>query len=153
MKILAFDPGGATGYCQADVSGTAARIVCGQIENRNHHMLLWETLHAAQPDLVISESFEYRNQARAGLVLVSKEYIGICKLWCILNKKEYREQSPSIAMGFVKDNNIKNLGLWKPGNPHAMDATRHMLYYLTNGPHNMVDLKKSILKEGWRPIV
>lgn len=135
MKILTLDPGGTTGYCfmeTYDDREAIKRFVSGQLGPQPHHADLWEWLVVYRPDIVISESFEYRNKARAGLVLVSKEYIGITKLWCNLYEKEYNEQSPASAMGFVQDQHIKNLSMWKTGNPHAMDAVRHMIYYCTN---------------------
>lgn len=158
MKVLTLDPGGTTGYCFLETFSNRDaihKIVSGQIEEHNHHAYLWKMFYELDPDVIISESFEYRNKARAGLVLVSKEYIGITKLWCELYGREYKEQSPASAMGFVQDQHIKNLSLYKPGNPHAMDAIRHMVYYCTAGnvPDKLHFVRTRFLQLGYRSSV
>ena len=151
MKIVTLDPGGTTGYCSVTVSSERLEHVkSGQIQGRNHHDELFRFLTKEQPALIISESFEYRNRSRAGLVLVSKEYIGVTKLYTAQKEIYYHEQSPSQAKGFVTDAVIKNLGWWKTSNPHAMDAVRHMIYFAVNGNHDLEAFRMHVLKFGFR---
>jgi hypothetical protein len=68
-----------------------------------------------------------------GLVLDSREYIGIVKLSAQQHADvEIVTQSPSEALWFVKDNKIQALGWYAStkGLPHARDALRHLLRYL-----------------------
>lgn len=55
-------------------------------------------------------------------------------------------QEVSAAKGFVKDRNIKKLSLWSPGFKHAMDAQRHLLYWMIHGEYKRTDL----LRHGWK---
>lgn len=142
MKAIALDPGGTTGI--ASVQGE--EFIVDQLSIKNHHNELWELLCELGPETVVCESFEYRNANRPGLVLDSKEYIGVAKLWTQQHDVPFVEQTASTAKNFVKDSNIKKLDLWAPGLNHAMDAMRHLLFYLIN---NTV-MKKDLLKRGWR---
>ncbi len=151
MRIVTLDPGGTTGYCYIRVSKEKLeRFESGQIVGHDHHVELHSLLSEKMPHLIISESFEYRNRSRAGLVLVSKEYIGVAKLYAAHNGIHYLEQSPSQAMGFATDYVIRNLNWWKASKPHAMDAVRHMIYFGVNGNHDIETLREYILKFGFR---
>lgn len=163
LTVIALDPGGTTGWSmfRAEVMPTPdgeelfnARWSQGQLGPHEHHDQLYGFLELQQTmqTYVICEGFEYRNRARAGLVLVSKEYIGVAKLFCIRNKVSYGEQTAAQGKGFVKDANIKKLGMWMPGKPHANDATRHLLWWLINAaPVSIKDnLREPLLEKGWK---
>lgn len=143
-RILALDPGGTTGWA----SLTAENVPhpdgydellnitwsCGQIGPENHYLKLFNFLGIQQVSdfTVISESFEYRNRARPGLDLSSKEYIGVTQLFCEERNVPLVMQTAGAAKGFVSDGKIKTAHLWFPGQKHAMDATRHLLYYIVD---------------------
>jgi hypothetical protein len=163
LTVLALDPGGTTGWAmyRAQVLpgdyGPDNKLrneyydetfICGQMGPEDHHEELFgflETQHT-QEYHVIYESFEYRNKAREGLVLVSREYIGVVKLFgqqrggVVVVK-----QGPATAMAFVKDAHLKKLGVWDWRMGHAMDAYRHLFYYLTQ-KLDRVD----ILERAWK---
>ncbi len=148
-RIIAFDPGGTTGWA----TYTAERVqqpdgkmyyfnstwACGQLGPDEHHVAL-HTLLEIQTTLdfdIVYESFEFRNAARPGLVLVSREYIGVIKFFYHdrVNTHGWNlvKQDPAQAVGdksFVQDRHVKKMDLWRPGQRHAMDATRHLLYYM-----------------------
>ena len=91
-----------------------------------------------RPDVVICEEFQYqirRNKGvdMPGVVLVSKEYIGITKLWCDIRQKEYVEQKLHVVgpSAFWTDDKLKAIDLYAAGKPHRNDAVRHLLYYIT----------------------
>lgn len=143
LRIVALDPGGTTGWAyltQQKPHEEVRRedIQCGQLEGDNHHLQLYNMLGNYQVSdfVLVVEAFEYRNTSRAGLVLDSKEYIGVAKLFYFERMRklgqQYQEQSASQAKGFVKDTHIKRLDLWSPGMPHAMDAMRHLIYFCAN---------------------
>jgi len=165
--IVALDPGGTTGWASLnadavmvdeynEIANTEWR--CGQLGPDKHHKelaVLLEMNHTAHYTIVC-ESFEYRNQSRPGLELVSKEYIGVA---------EYIQQDRNIApvvyqgaaqgkvgkKSFVKKVNLERLGLWSPGYPHAMDGYGHLLYYIIHSKlPEFLDLRHALLEKGWR---
>jgi hypothetical protein len=125
---VAFDPGGTTGVAIYD-SGDR-RWERYQLDEDQHHVALWEDLNALRPDVVICESFEYRPRLPKA-ILISRNYIGIIELWCKLWEKPLHLQTAATGKGFWKDEKIRKLRLWKPGMPHANDATRHLLYHIS----------------------
>lgn len=152
---VALDPGGTTGVCVFD--STTGQITTYHLGPHAHHLDLWALLTSWDPDVVICEGFEYRNTARQGLVLDSKEYIGMAKLWCLLNGKKYVEQTAAMAKGFIPDKGpranvvLKKLGWYSTAMKHANDATRHMVYWLVNGKHGLKAERDWILNKGFKP--
>ncbi|MCA9340198.1 MAG: hypothetical protein KDA17_04765 [Candidatus Saccharibacteria bacterium] len=154
FRIIALDPGGTTGWAtySAFRDPRLRKFDYGQIGPEEHHLELFNFLGLQQVEdtQVVCESFEYRNTSRAGLVLVSKEYIGITKLFCLERDIRYTEQTASMAKAFVKDSHIKKLGLWSSKDNHAMDAMRHLLRYITCGPMKDTSLARQLLNAAWR---
>lgn len=141
MRVLAFDPGGTTGWASmvfyqgAGVGGgDHFEWGCGQFGPFKQHRDLFQFLKLQEPDVVIYERFDKR--ANLGAEFMSIEYIGVIKLHCqrvfqpdIYGQRVF-EQSSSQAKGFWTDDKLKKLDLWKPGMKHAMDARRHLLYWM-----------------------
>lgn len=127
--ILALDPGGTTGL--AWIRDVKDKVVCSlQVGPYEHHSELWDFLTVNAPEHIVCESFTYRNGlAKADLIPV--EYIGVIRLWCERKERPMTMQTPSMAKKFFDDKKVKAAGLWKPSMPHAMDAVRHLLYYIT----------------------
>lgn len=153
-RVIALDPGGTTGWAMYTeyTSEAIVKFDYGQIGPYEHHVQLWQLLEgsAGYETEIVCESFEYRNTARPGLVLVSKEYIGITKLACLKMNMKFTEQTASKAKGFVRDAHLKRLGLWSSNYVHAMDAMRHMIFYLVNGDRKKDrELRERILKIGY----
>lgn len=158
LTIVALDPGGTTGWASAyfdylpDQTLDKVTFNCSQFDKPQHHKQLWSAIqcefHATDDLVIVSESFEYRANSRAGLVLDSKEYIGVAKLFSQLHDTLYVEQTAAKAKGFVKDEHIKKLGLWSPSQRHAMDAYRHLLYFMIFGPYDL--MKQELLKAAWK---
>ena len=164
VRIIALDPGGSTGWALADIGFNDDKNCYeigyrhGQLEMREHHFHLWQLLAQLDPDILVSESFEYRNKTRSGLELVSREYIGIAKLFGTVNSIPVVLQTASMAKGFVTNDNIHLATGWVPSydNRHAADAYRHLLYYLINvhlvGKDNsqITKLRNHILNQAWK---
>ena len=144
MRLVALDPGGTTGTCLAVDGLVRAR---GQIAGC-HHKHLYHALEAFMPDRIVCEGFTFR-QSKDQIVLDSVEYIGVTKLYCQDKNVPYIEQTS--AQGKASSENVfwnmdklKAVGLWLEGQPHANDATSHMLYYMTftlKQPHYLNILK------------
>jgi len=127
-KWIALDPGGTTGVCF--YVPKEIRIKTVELEPE-HYVHLWNILNTLKPEQVICERFDYRgHQMSADLTAV--EYIGITELYCRLNRVplEYQQQLKG-HKGLWTNDKLKTLDLYEPGKPHAMDALRHMLYFVT----------------------
>jgi hypothetical protein len=153
-KYVSLDPGGTTGISifmpdhlhvqEADRWYTTTR---GPEE---HHLQLYDWLSRAHADhritQVICERFNYQRrdiEKGVSLVLISREYIGVIKLWCIQNIVPlYMAQVGN--KDFWSDKNLKDLGLYA-GTQHERDATAHLLWYMTNieKDHQFLKVKRS----------
>jgi hypothetical protein len=135
----------------------------GQIGPHEHHDELDGFLgrEHTQPGMtIVMEHFDWRPSKQAQVYgdrkveLISREYEGVIKRFVQERGNTPNapvvlvQQSPSQALGFVKDVNINALDLWWPGHKHAMDALRHILYYLVQqGP---ADIQRAVLEAGWK---
>lgn len=140
--VCAFDPGGTTGWAIADYSpkqhGPRILFSCGQIGSHQHHLELYAWIRArckltSQRVHLVCEEFDFRaNLQKSRVDLISREYIGIIKLCAAEADKIVLFENASTAKRYVPDWKIKSLGpgAWQPGQPHAMDAMRHLLYYM-----------------------
>lgn len=154
FRILAFDPGGSTGwaYAAAQQLNTMEDITfdCGHLGPEEHHIELWNFLTSQVPlegfDApleIVCESFEFRQQTdphktKSKVELISKEYIGIIKLFAARADLPLTFYTASAAKHLVPDKGpesnvrLKQLGWYRPVTHwvHAMDATRHLLRYM-----------------------
>lgn len=139
--IVSFDPGGTTGvaFCALITNGVFQHnlhqhITSFQMGPGRHHSELESYLNTTHPDVIVYEGFQYRQfhgTPKAKVDLIPVEYIGIIKLFEQHNPSvNLHLQTASKAKGFVTDDKLKALDLYKPGMPHANDAVRHLLYYI-----------------------
>ena len=146
MRVLAFDPGGTTGVALYTENQLQAWQVTELYE-------VYDILREWRPDEVVFERFVYQRRDKVDLTPV--EVIGVIKLFCDQGHRSHdmdwhiedpHAQTPSQAKNLWTDSKLKKLGLWQPGKPHAMDAVRHMMYFLvvTKGQREWL--------EGLRPI-
>lgn len=164
--ILALDPGGTTGWAsfQCDqiwnpidevFEYVGRQWTCGQLDLRpeDHHLTLYNLLGHFHVDkyMIVCERFDYRNKSRPGLELISREYIGVTRLFCqdrrIPLALQEASQGKITDKSFVKKENLQRLALWTPGWGHAMDAYGHLLWYMINHAHVLRD---ELLAKGWR---
>lgn len=146
-KIISFDPGGTTGYVIHKVRPKNSQTAGGgyhytdswigdQLGPEEHHIDLWKLLTREDPDIVVCEAFNYqirRNQQvdMPGVVLMSRNYIGVIELYCALTKTPLHMQQPStIGIKWLDDEALKKLKIHTPGKPHKNDAARHLVYYV-----------------------
>jgi hypothetical protein len=120
VTVIAFDPGHTTGVASHNEGMLTLMQVVG-LDTVN------SVLDVGKPELIIYEKFFYQRRDKVNLEPV--EVIGVIKLYAILTKTPIIGQAPQQAKSFWTDNKIKKLGLWEEGQPHAMDALRHLLYY------------------------
>lgn len=134
IQVVAFDPGKTTGVCIIEGTLEGYDVAQHQVEFQQvgHLFEQWRReTSLTSYCTVVCESFTINNQtARNSQAPWSLEVIGIIRYFCAEMKVELVFQQPSAAKNLIKDSVIKNAGMWKPGADHAMDATRHALYFL-----------------------
>jgi hypothetical protein len=146
QRILTNDFGQHHGFTLFEAGKiTSWEVTLGESGHRHLRLMLSELLTPGT--IFVGERFLFLHEfaARAKIDLTAPEYIGVAKL--TLQTLTYPEadvvwQNASMACGktaFWGDNSkpgggnekIKKLGLWLPGKRHAMDALRHLLYYIS----------------------
>lgn len=158
-RIIALDPGGTTGWAthswfefHGEVSDREWH--CGQLEG-DHYNSLDVLLGTQQVDkyVVVCESFQQYRELDSP-ELVSLEYIGVVKRFCQERKVPLILQSSSVGKitvkSFVRSVSLRNLGLWVPGQRHAMDAYGHLLTYMINYGGTTDDYRLQLLERGWK---
>lgn len=147
-KVVAFDPGGVTGWMSWDSDRPDTYTGASQISAPEHHDLLYAFLQGHKPDVVICEDFEYRT-GQPSTELISREYIGVIKLWQQQHEDvELYMQKPAQAIGkgaFWSDDKLTRVGMLvtpKHPNRHANDAIRHFMYWYTFTENNKSFLEK-----------
>lgn len=167
-RIIGLDPGGTTGWAALTVGHqNTMNWRQGQIGPQEHHQALWSflELEAVANTIIVCESFEYRNTSRAGLVLVSNEYIGITKLFAReRNIPLFFQTAAEGKCGdktFVRRVNLERLGLWHGTKwKHSMDATAHVVRWIIHESQKVkaslpqdcqVDplIRLELLRDGW----
>jgi hypothetical protein len=126
-RIVSLDPGTTTGVAIYDLHDHLF-WKRKQLGPEQHHESLYILLNENLPHVVVCENFTY--QMRQKVILDSVEYIGVAKLWARQNAATYFG-SPVANKKFWDDKKIRKLGLWESNAGHAMDATRHLLHYVT----------------------
>jgi hypothetical protein len=132
MIVLALDPGGTTGYTICEVlDGEISKIESGQAKLSEAD--LWSMLESIKPSYVVAEAFEYRQDQRDGLVLTSRNLLGVSALWAELRDAHYRTQSAAQGKAFFSNSKLRSLEMYIPGKEHARDSLRHLLTFLAFG--------------------
>jgi len=138
--IVALDPGGTTGITIWKDLGLGEQVWFNlHLGPDEHHKELADLLEREQTQdfTVVCESFEFRQgKQRAGIVLVSKEYIGVVKYLARERNFPVVFQTAGLAKGFVSDEKLKAMGLYQRGMRHANDATRHLVTYRVQRLHH-----------------
>jgi len=129
MYILAFDPGGTTGWRAYD----EPEFHGGFLGPDPHHIELWGLLESLDPGVVVCESFQHT--MGKSTILISVEYIGIIKLWCKMRDRPLHMLTSSRGKGFWSDEKLKYIDAYTV-NKHTRDATRHLLHYLSFDLHD-----------------
>lgn len=172
-RVVGLDPGGTTGIFQYDaefmppLDGKGKPELIDQTWNwfhlgpNEHHGALYaflESSHIHNYHLAW-ETFEFRNvdkRFRDNLNLMSREYIGVAKLFAAerkLGPGQVHKYSAGMSKGFIPDKaknglaanaKLKAMGFYTPAMKHANDAARIVAYFLINNE------RRHDLIQGWR---
>lgn len=155
MNIISIDPGVESGYCYAEVSD-AGQLWYYPFQAVDDVDELWRRLHKFEPRYIIMESFEFRNSPRGntGVNLFPRELIGVARLYELTSPTQcaLHLQTPAQGKSYYTDATLKAKNLWVRGKPHAMDASRHLLQWLTFGSgyqFTQDNKAEAILLERW----
>jgi len=130
QRILAFDPGGETGW--AFYSYETDTIESGVLHGEHHQKLL-QFLHEYAPETIVYERFDYRPYKKH-IELEAVEYIGVIKLYSQMTKCPLIKQQQLKDTNNIWDNDkLKLLNLYTQAITHPNDAVRQLLYYITYG--------------------
>lgn len=138
-RIVAFDPGGTTGFCGATTMRNQFeyRMVEGQFTPTE----TYKYLDALQPQEIVMERFVFRrNKTKVDYTPV--EVIGRIRQWAEDRQVPIvQEYTLSVVKHYFTDKRLQQLGFWFEGKQHARDAARHFLYYVTFGEGKKYGLK------------
>lgn len=135
LKVVAFDPGVTDGFASGliDITTGFMEVAADQQKWTVGELYTW--LQETKPDAIIHERFTYRNRSRKGLVLESRNKIGVIQLYCEQNPEVHtHKQMPADAMTYFTDKELRANGVYRIKMPHANDAMRHLLRWFVFGP-------------------
>lgn len=152
FDLLAFDPGGTTGWAHVHCDGGMPsgltmddfKLTVGELGPEEHHEELWGFLNGfwiSYPHTlhIVTESFNFRQFAtdgssgKAKVELISCEYIGIIKLFAERNEVPCVSYNSSEGKGFATDMKLEAMGWFQtPKTPkrHMNDAIRQAVCYM-----------------------
>lgn len=132
ITVLAVDPGITTGYCHAVIGDGV--LMLHPFQSQDGVRAFYDTVNKIQPRHLIMEDFEHRQRQRTKVILFPVQLIGVANLWADHYDRVVTLQKPAQGKSFYSNEQLKRLGAYKRGIPHAMDATRHLFQWLTFGP-------------------
>lgn len=137
LKAIAFDPGITTGFAIGEIDPDEGTMLVSTDQEKFTVSDVFSRLEEYAPDFIIYERFDFRNKARAGLELFSRELIGVFELYAQRTEQvQLFKQSPgSVINGYFDRRKLVQDGLWTPGALfiHSNEACMHLLYWYTFG--------------------
>jgi hypothetical protein len=154
LSLLAFDPGGTTGWARVWVPAAALlpggsilasiEFEVGQIVGDDKEQGRKIALMLAGPGFsgpLVIESFRLRQfrqdddlLAPVRMIARIEQIVEILEYWGPVDKVPAAypifKQEPSLAKSTCPDNRMRKWGVWTPGRPHANDAMRHAITFL-----------------------
>jgi len=134
-RILAWDPGETTGQARWKFPETHIELL--QIETKDIGQAfqdLERQVAIQVPDHIRAEEYRVYNwmaDSHSWSLLHTPQLIGAIKVLAALQDIPISFKLAQQAKAFWNDENLKVCGLYSPGQKHARDACRHLLYYLT----------------------
>lgn len=132
--LLAFDPGGTTGWFKGAFSADGKiyedTLSWGQFNGQPHYLdvgyLIEQAINLTGHLMVVTE--DYRPDFGRAQNYIALEYIGVMSYVCRKGLVPFERQGRDIKTFWTSDN-LRKVGFWPKGMPHAQDAARHWLAY------------------------
>jgi hypothetical protein len=149
VKVVALDPGITTGLAIGNIMVDWGLMLIDTGQAKYNHKELYDGLVRQRPQHLVCERFEFRKKSREGLILYSRELIGIANLYSQQFGISLTMQQPSEALGgFWTDKQLKKDKLYKvTTGGHANDALRHLLQWYVFGAG--FKYNKAGYEKGW----
>lgn len=131
MNIVAFDPGGTTGWCSMTFdSDDITAWDCGEIAGDEITQVGLMIPMMAKHEIIVCEDFQLRTLSAE----LSPVRLTAMMKWVaqreITPHKTIHMQMPALAKSTVTDERLKRWGYWERGSTHARDATRHVITFI-----------------------
>lgn len=131
-RLLAIDPGETIGW---------ALFIEGELDSCGHleptpeyrYSTIRDLIDTERPTKVVCEDYRvygHKLEAHTWSDLVTPKLIGAIAMYCDYRMIPIHYQMASTAKGFFSTQKLKDLGMWREAQKHAMDAVRHGGYYL-----------------------
>lgn len=135
ITLLAFDPGGTTGWYLATFDPKSGEVRegshrWGELDKPNHHGQLWHLLSAtlaAYPHLMVVTEMYIPEFGRAQNYS-AMEYNGVIAAFCRVHQISMERQPRAIKKYWTREK-LTAVGFWRKGSVHIQDASRHWLAY------------------------
>lgn len=127
-SVVAVDPGGTTGLAL-----WAPGLGLSLLEKDPEAAVDWLHLLAEgdKKTFVVERYIITPATAKMSQQHDALEIIGVIKFLARKYGHALVMQKPAEAKGYSTDQKLKNVGWYQPGKPHARDASRHLLLYLS----------------------
>lgn len=152
MKIIAIDPGVMTGYAYARITD-ARELEFYPFEMTDEVDDFWRRIIDFKPNVIVMEDFDFRGghqRASTGINYFPIQLIGIARLYELIEptgKTALYLQKAAQGKSYYSNQVLKERKLYKRGVPHGMDATRHLLQWITFGPgYQYIEGKQNFAK-------
>lgn len=131
MKVLAIDPGRTSGIV---ISTSPTYMQYCQV----HEFEAIELIEFIEPQVLVMEKFVLQRRPHVDTFPI--ELIGTIHRYCEDHPEvNLVEHMPSNIKG-VTEAILKESNLWIAGNPHAVDAMRHLVFYYLS-PRATIDMR------------
>lgn len=134
MRVISVDPGRTTGYCYAAFD--RGKLYFAPFQMVDDVDEFYERLSAFKAQHIVMEDFQFRKGTRisGGLDMFPMQLIGVARLFEMWHPNvKLWLQTPAQGKSFYTDATLKQLGLYKRGEEHGRDASRHLLQWATFG--------------------
>ena len=135
IHVWGWDPGMTTGWCHLSVHDDDLGVFdCGEADHLQVGNMLYDnpSLMAAvsKPIEVVFVVEKFTMSPGKTQQPWSLETTGLIRYFATRYHIEFVEVRPSEHKPLIKDEVVKRAGLWQPGQGHAMDSVRCVMYYL-----------------------
>jgi hypothetical protein len=135
-RLLVFDPGKTTGWAlfkDGNYADSGQLSECWNEQEEVDAKLLNCFIEEMDPDFVLYEDYRiysHKLDRHSYSKVPTLRVIGSIETVCDLRDIPFHKQMAVTAKAFCTDTKLKDWGLMKIGNKHAMDAIRHACYFL-----------------------
>jgi len=122
---MAIDPGVTCGFASTGPMMSDLKVFQKKFIMHDDFI---EVINEFYPDILVIEKFVMTHRDKTDFTAI--EYIGLGRWFAQRRKIPFVLQTPGLGKGYFTNDKLKRLGVYVPGKPHAMDATRHLYQFM-----------------------